>query len=84
MTEIFKKKKTALDMEIDNLKKELDICRFLIKRNEVHFNMTGDENLIASHIYERESLRYQYNYLIRQLKEKENINHHEIEVKAGE
>ncbi len=83
MTEIFKKKKTEQDIEIENLKKELDNCRFLMKRNEVHFNMTGDENLIASHIYERESLRCQYNYLIRQLKEKENTALQQ-KVKVGE
>ena len=83
MTEIFRKKKTQQEMEIDNLKKELDNCRFLMMRNEVHFNMTGDENLIASHIYERESLRCQYNYLIRQLKEKEN-NTVQQKIKVGE
>ena len=81
MTELFRKKKTENDTEIENLKKELDNCRFLMKRNEVHFNMTGDENLIASHIYERESLRCQYNYLIRQLKEKEN---NAVQIKVGE
>ena len=83
MTEIFKKKKTQEDIELENLKKELDTCRFLMMRNEVHFNMTGDENLIASHIYERESLRCQYNYLIRQLKEKEN-NAVQQKIKVGE
>ena len=83
MTELFRKKKTENDTEIENLKKELDNCRFLMKRNEVHFNMTGDENLIASHIYERESLRCQYNYLIRQLKEKEN-NTAQQKIKVGE
>ena len=81
MTELFRKKKTENDTEIENLKKELENCRFLMKRNEVHFNMTGDENLIASHIYERESLRCQYNYLIRQLKEKEN---NAVQIKVGE
>lgn len=83
MTEIFKKKKTEEDIEIENLKKELDNCRFLMMRNEVHFNMTGDENLIASHIYERESLRCQYNYLIRRLKEKENSTVQQ-KIKVGE
>ena len=83
MTELFRKKKTERDTEIENLKKELENCRFLMKRNEVHFNMTGDENLIASHIYERESLRCQYNYLIRQLKEKEN-NISQQKIKVGE
>ena len=83
MTELFRKKKTENDTEIENLKKELENCRFLMKRNEVHFNMTGDENLIASHIYERESLRCQYNYLIRQLKEKEN-NTAQQKIKVGE
>ncbi|MBR2027622.1 MAG: DUF2508 family protein [Oscillospiraceae bacterium] len=83
MTEIFRKKKSGQDTEIENLKKELDNCRFLMMRNEVHFNMTGDENLIASHIYERESLRCQYNYLIRQIKEKENITEQQ-KIKVGE
>ena len=83
MTQLFKKKKTEEDIEVENLRKELDNCRFLMMRNEVHFNMTGDENLIASHIYERESLRCQYNYLIRQLKEKEN-NTVQQKIKVGE
>jgi hypothetical protein len=83
MTELFRKKKSQQDIEIENIKKELDNCRFLMMRNEVHFNMTGDENLIASHIYERESLRCQYNYLIRQLKEKEN-NTAQQKIKVGE
>lgn len=84
MTEIFRKKKTEQEMEIDNLKKELDNCRFLMMRNEIHFNMASDENLIASQIYERESLRYQYNYLLRQLKEKENGLSQLQKVKVGE
>lgn len=84
MTEIFRKKKTEQEMEIDNLKKELDNCRFLMMRNEIHFNMASDENLIASQIYERESLRYQYNYLLRQLKEKENGLSAMQKVKVGE
>ncbi|MBQ6929768.1 MAG: hypothetical protein IJN27_05660 [Oscillospiraceae bacterium] len=84
MTEIFRKKKTQQEIEIDNLKKELDNCRFLMMRNEIHFNMASDENLIASQIYERESLRCQYNYLLRQLKEKENCAVASEKVKVGE
>lgn len=84
MTELFKKKKSDENKELENLKKELEICRFLIKRNEVHFNMTEDENLIASHIYERESLRHQYSYLIKQLREKENTITESQKIKAGE
>jgi len=84
MTEIFRKKKTQQEMEIDNLKKELDNCRFLMMRNEIHFNMSSDENLIASQIYERESLRCQYNYLLRQLKDKETAAQTYQKVKVGE
>ena len=58
--------------EITELIAEIRNCEFLMARNEAFFNMTADEDLIEAHIYEREALRYQYNYLIRQLKEKEN------------
>ena len=84
MTEIFKKKKTDSEIEIENLKKELDNCRFLMMRNEIHFNMASDENLIASQIYERESLRYQYNYLLKQIKDKETASQTQQKVKVGE
>jgi hypothetical protein len=84
MTEIFKRKKIEKDAEIEILKKELDNCRFLMARNEVHFNMAGDDNLIVSHIYERESLRYQYNYLLHQLEEKENAVMKNQKIKVGE
>ncbi|MBQ7283410.1 MAG: DUF2508 family protein [Oscillospiraceae bacterium] len=84
MTELFKRSKTPQQIEIEELKKELDHCRFLINRNETFFNMSSDEDLIASQIYEREALRCQYNYLINRLKEK-NGEYKEIStVKAGE
>ena len=84
MTELFRKKKTENDTEIENLKKELENCMFLINRNDTLFNMSTDENLIASQIYERESLRWQYCYLLNQLKEKETTRQHKTEVKIGE
>ncbi len=65
-------KPTETETEIANLKKELENCRFLINRNDTMFNMSTDENLIASQIYERESLRWQYCYLLGQLKAKED------------
>ncbi len=70
MIDIFKKKKTVQQTEVEKLKSELEKCRFLMARNEAHFNMTGDDDLLISQIYERESLRYQYNYLLNQLREK--------------
>lgn len=86
MTDIFKRKKQTEDTEVVQLKKELENCRFLIHRNEMHFNMAWEENQIAAQIYEREALRCQYNYLIKRLKEKdENLNiTKKTEIKIGE
>lgn len=57
--------------EIDELVQEIRNCEFLMARNDILFNMTADEDLIESQIYEREALRSQYNYLIKQFKEKD-------------
>ena len=84
MFNFLKPKPTQAELEILNLKKELENCRFLIDRNDTLFNMSTDENLIASQIYERESLRWQYCYLLNQLKEKETTRQHKKEVKIGE
>ena len=84
MFNFLKPKPTQTELEILNLKKELENCRFLIDRNDTLFNMSTDENLIASQIYERESLRWQYCYLLNQLKEKETTRQHKTEVKIGE
>ena len=84
MFNFLKPKPTQAELEILNLKKELENCRFLIDRNDTLFNMSTDENLIASQIYERESLRWQYCYLLNQLKEKETTRQHKTEVKIGE
>ena len=84
MFNFLKPKPTQTELEILNLKKELENCRFLIDRNDTLFNMSTDENLIASQIYERESLRWQYCYLLNQLKEKETTRQHKNEVKIGE
>ena len=59
------------DAEIMELVKEIRNCEFLMARNDTFFNMTSDEDLIEAQIYEREALRSQYNYLIKQLKEKD-------------
>ena len=83
MFNFLKPKPTQTELEILNLKKELENCRFLIDRNDTLFNMATDENLIASQIYERESLRWQYCYLLNQLKEKENTRLQRTEVKIG-
>ena len=64
-------KPTEEQIEIKSLKEELEKCRFLIDRNDTLFNMSTDENLIAAQIYERESLRWQYCYLLNLIKEKE-------------
>ena len=72
MFNFLKPKPTQAELEILNLKKELENCRFLIDRNDTLFNMSTDENLIAAQIYERESLRWQYCYLLNLIKEKEN------------
>ncbi|MBR6518639.1 MAG: DUF2508 family protein [Oscillospiraceae bacterium] len=84
MFNFLKPKPTQAEIEISNLKKELENCRFLINRNDTLFNMSTDENLIASQIYERESLRWQYCYLLSQLKEKENTGRRKTEVRIGE
>ena len=84
MFNFLKPKPTQTELEILNLKKELENCRFLINRNDTLFNMSTDENLIASQIYERESLRWQYCYLLSQLKEKENTRLQRTEVRIGE
>ncbi|MBR5307085.1 MAG: hypothetical protein IKU47_09245 [Oscillospiraceae bacterium] len=84
MFNFLKPKPTQAEIEISNLKKELENCRFLINRNDTLFNMSTDENLIASQIYERESLRWQYCYLLSQLKEKENTRLQRTEVRIGE
>ena len=71
--------------EITELIQEIRNCEFLMARNDVLFNMTSDEDLIEFHIYEREALRYQYNYLIKQLKEKKTYNKNILQmIKAGE
>ena len=84
MFNFLKPKPTQAEIEISNLKKELENCRFLIKRNDTMFNMSTDENLIAAQIYERESLRWQYCYLLNMLKEKEDGIYEKAEVKVGE
>lgn len=84
MFNFLKPKPTQAEIEISNLKKELENCKFLINRNDTLFNMSTDENLIASQIYERESLRWQYCYLLSQLKEKENTRLQRTEVRIGE
>ena len=84
MFNFLKPKPTQAEIEISNLKKELENCRFLINRNDTLFNMSTDENLIASQIYERESLRWQYCYLLSLLKEKENTRLQRTEVRIGE
>lgn len=86
---ILKKKTYENNAEVAELKKELENCRFLIERNDTMFNMSTDENLIAAQIYERESLRWQYCYILSRLKEKENgkseyIKSEKSKVKAGE
>ena len=43
-----KDKPSERDIEIQNLKKELENCRFLINRNDTMFNMSTDENLIEN------------------------------------
>lgn len=84
MFNFFKPKPTQAEIEISNLKKELENCRFLINRSDTLFNMSEDENLITAQIYEMESLRWQYSYLLNQLKEKEKLNAAKIKVKTGE
>jgi len=79
-----KDKPTERDIEIQNLKKELENCRFLINRNDTLFNMSTDENLIAAQIYERESLRWQYCYIFNQIKELENGKAYREEIVVGE
>ena len=81
---IFGKSKNEVN-EIDELVQEIRNCEFLMNRNDVLFNMTADEDLIEAQIYERESLRLQYSYLIKKLKEKDiNKNYCMQTIKTGE
>ena len=80
----YRKRNKENNKEISELKKELENCRFLIDRNDTMFNMSTDENLIAAQIYERESLRWQYCYLLSRLKDMENRNSEECEIRVGE
>ncbi|MEG0019047.1 MAG: hypothetical protein RR846_00665 [Oscillospiraceae bacterium] len=72
MINIFKRKlKTDRQMEIEDIKKDIKECEFLLSRNDIIFNMAVDEKLIESKIYEREALLHQYDYLVTQLREKQ-------------
>lgn len=68
-----KKEKSENQKEIESLKKELEICKDLMDRNYTFFNMALDENLIESHIYEMHALKHKYDYLLKQIKEKEEF-----------
>lgn len=70
--------------EIQELIKEIRNCEFLMTRNETLFNMTADEDLIEAQIYEREALKSQYSYLIKQLRVKEEQSGCLDAVKIGE
>ncbi|MBQ5323876.1 MAG: DUF2508 family protein, partial [Oscillospiraceae bacterium] len=69
MLKKFFEKNREDNSEITELVKEIRNCEFLMARNDTFFNMTSDEDLIESQIYEREALRSQYNYLIKQLRD---------------
>lgn len=86
MLKLFNKKvKTEKELEIEELKKELEECKYLIQRNDTFFNMAIDESLIDSKIYERIALTHQYDYIIKQLKNLEcNYILEENTVKLGE
>lgn len=84
MLKKFFEKSAAQDSEITELVKEIRNCEFLMARNDTFFNMTSDEDLIEAQIYEREALRYQYNYLIKQLKSREDFVSAAETVKTGE
>lgn len=73
LKKIFEKNR-EYNSEIAELVKEIRNCEFLMARNDTFFNMTADEDLIEAQIYEREALRSQYNYLIKQLKEKDEYS----------
>lgn len=76
-------KKETESEEVKQLKAEIRNCEFLMERNRTFFDMALDEDLIEAQIYECAALRYQYNYLLKQLKQTENqkIN---IPVNIGE
>ena len=78
MLELLKKRKEERDVEIEELKKEIENCIFLMSRNEAHFNMASDEDLIESQIYERQALRCQYNYLLNRLRDKNGEGQQEV------
>lgn len=86
MLNLFNKKvKKEKELEIEELKKELEECKYLIQRNDTFFNMAIDERLIDSNIYERIALIHQYDYIIKKLKNLEYIYIPEENiVKSGE
>ena len=83
MLELLKKRKEERDVETEELKKEIEHCIFLMSRNEAHFNMASDEDLIESQIYERQALRCQYNYLLNRLRDKNGAEPQQQENKTG-
>ena len=76
------KKPTPLSeqhQELNRLKDELKECEWLIKRNEMLFDLTVDDALIEARIYEKNSLAKHRQYLLQSIKklmehEKETVD----------
>ncbi len=64
------KKRTAEDMELDELLRSLSRTQREIDLAYNHFNFTSDPDLIESCVYEISSLQCRYNYLLRRVKER--------------
>ncbi len=47
---------------------QLKECEYLLRKNEMLFNMESDDELIDCRIYEREALLARYQYLLRRVR----------------
>lgn len=76
-----RKIKTEKEIELEGIKKDIRACEELMSRNETIFNMTSDETIIESKIYEREALLRQYDYLVKLMRQRQKAKD---TVKIGE
>lgn len=67
---VFTKKEvlTPREKQINELKDEIRNCERMMRRTEMMFHMTVDDNLIEARIYEMKSLVKHHDYLITTLR----------------
>ncbi len=74
MIKLAKKELSPYQQQLKMLKEDLNECRKEMKRVEMLFSLTTDENLIEARIYQMKSLVKHHDYItatIRRLMEKE-------------